>query len=135
LCSGGVCEFEDKYFNEDVWPIIEPTCGTPDCHGNALDPTGDLLMDDMAVAYTALVGVAVADVDPKPPANCTSQVRVVAGNLNTSYLLKKLGDDQSQVCGELMPKPTVDGSSRVPLSAAQMATIRAWIQTGARQAE
>ena len=82
------------------------------CH--ASDRGGLTLTDVASVSYANLVNVA-------SPA--TGEIRVIPGNANDSYLVKKL--EGRQTAGAQMP------AGQPALSSAELATIRSWITAGA----
>ncbi|MBX3027905.1 hypothetical protein KF840_23675 [bacterium] len=103
--------------------IFSPRCAIPTCHDTTV-ASGDLILTDAATSYAALVGVEPS-IDA---ARLAGMLRVDPGHPDNSFLLSKLaGPPLGQ--GSRMP---LTGD---PLSAADMALIRAWISAGAlRQA-
>ncbi len=112
-----------------VYAIVTAHCG--DCHKGTDSGIkyGGLNMSTMALAYMNLVGVKAAGTEPPgSPAGyvaCgpTGETRVVAGDSGASLLYNKVNGTQD--CGVRMPK---NGAA---LSAANIATIKAWIDQGA----
>lgn len=95
-------------FSGDVLPLIGGCSG---CHG----ASGGLNLS-AANAYNNLVGVDAA--------GCSGEVRVIAGNAENSYLIKKIEGRQGAGCGGTM-HPSVS------ISATNIAIIRQWIDDGA----
>lgn len=88
------------------------------CHSNAgRNPSGGMNLLE-GVAYQSLVGVASTG---KPGA-----IRVVPGNPDNSYLLKKLLGS-SDIVGARMPR-----GNGPYLTAGQISIIRRWIELGAK---
>lgn len=87
------------------------------CHG----ASGSLDLSTETLAYNNLVGIAARGTA------CTggNRVRVVRGNAAMSLLYQKL--DGTHTCGNLMPR------GAAALSAAQLTTIRTWINNGANR--
>jgi mono/diheme cytochrome c family protein len=98
-------------FATDVQAIFANN-GCIGCH--ASDRGGLTLTDVASVSYANLVNVA-------SPA--TGEIRVIPNNANDSYLVKKLEGRQS--AGAQMP------AGGPPLSSADLATIKSWINQGA----
>lgn len=94
----------------EVQSIITSRCAP--CHTTG--SSGGLKLDPSDVAYTSLVNHAVG------AASCASQVRVVPGNAQSSYLIAKLRNTPG-ICGLPMPR------SRPPLPEEEIQTIEAWI--------
>jgi hypothetical protein len=113
----------------DVYAIVTAHCG--DCHkgDDSGIKYGGLDMSTMSLAYMNLVGVKAAGTEPPGSAagyvacGTTMEIRVVAGSSATSLLYNKVNGTED--CGVRMPKgdPT--------LSAANIATIKDWIDQGA----
>jgi hypothetical protein len=108
-----------------------PSKGTPmdGCiPQNVMKNTGftsaKLDLSTQSIAYTSLVGVKSALAKCGPPKNL---LRVVAGNSAMSVLYSMIHDVMPKVpiCGPQMPY------NQPPLAAADMATIKAWIDEGA----
>jgi hypothetical protein len=91
----------------------------PSCHSSA-SRTGDLVLE-RAVAYDELVGRA----PDNAAARAAGLSRVAAGNLASSFLLKKLSGELAPEEGERMP---LDAGQ---LEEADIERIRAWIAAGA----
>ncbi len=103
----------DPSFASDVFEIFTRRgCTGSQCHGGG---QGGLTMSSASGAYTDLVGV-------KSP--ISQEVRVIAGNADDSYLVKKLEGTAS--AGERMP---LGGS---PLDATDLQNIKNWINQGAK---
>ncbi|MDH5671443.1 MAG: hypothetical protein OEZ06_04790 [Myxococcales bacterium] len=116
-CNAGSCEWGDYSFAADVFPLFDGCVGlAPNtCHSSGLQAQ-DLDLSSAATAYSQLVGAASTQ--------CTNRTRVVAGDAAASYLVNKLSG--VDMCfGSRMPK------GGTPLSAADMAIITAWIESGA----
>ena len=102
----------DPSFASDVWDILNRnSCTASGCHGTG---QGGLTLTSASGAYAALVNVA-------SPA--TGEIRVIPGNANSSYLVKKLEGRQS--AGGRMP---VGGQ----LSETDLTNIKNWINQGAK---
>lgn len=104
-----------------VQAIFDDRC--VNCHdaGKFGVPTYPMLPLTAGASHAALVNVAADE-------TCGG-VRVVPGNPDASYLVKKL--EQMTPCdGAHMPRPFEVGTAP-PLTADQLATIRAWISAGA----
>ncbi len=99
------------------------------CHGGTLGQA-NLLMNDQAGAYAALVGVAAMGMtDPRlmlglPNCVDTGMMRVVAGQPDLSLLMKKV-EGAMPPCGTQMPP------NPPPLAPEKIAQIRTWIMNGA----
>lgn len=96
----------------DVYALIQVDCST--CH--TIRSSGGLSMANSQVAYDNLVGVSAQ--------GCPSEIRVIAGNANDSYIIKKIEGRQPFGCGSRMP-PTRS------LDSATTSTFRSWIDEGA----
>lgn len=100
--------------------IFDPFCSV--CHssdgGGGLQT--DLLLDSEINSFNSLVGVQSAQLD--------TEVLVIAGDADNSYLVKKLEGDPS-IEGLQMPR------GMPPLSESQIALVRNWINAGALQSE
>lgn len=102
----------DPSFANDIWEALERnSCSSSGCHGSG---QGGLTMTSTAGAYSALVNVA---------SPTTGEVRVIPGNANDSYMVKKLEGRQS--AGAQMP---LGGT----LSATDLTNIKNWINQGAK---
>jgi hypothetical protein len=99
-----------------VYTIMMTSCGggLTGCH--ITGSSGRLAMPNAAAAYDALVGVDSTE--------CDGETRVVAGDADASLLVKVLEDT---ACVDRMPR------GRAALSAADIATIRSWIDAGAAE--
>lgn len=93
-------------------------CTTRSCHGAAA-PRGGLALTP-ELAYGQLVGVVASD----RAAAAKGKLRVAPGKPEASYLYQKLTTPEAGE-GRRMP----DGD--VPLSAAELEAVRAWIAAGA----
>lgn len=102
-------------FANDVQPILQNNCTGGGCH-SGMRAAENLNLDTANTSYAALVNVSSTQ--------CTSNKRVVPSQPDQSYLMWKLLGTGPCFTGSRMPKGT-------PLSAAQIATIRMWIQAGA----
>ena len=101
-------------FGKMVWPIFQSAgCTGGYCHGGT---AGGLSMSSETVAYSNLVGVKST--------GCASLNRIEASDVAKSYVVQKLEGKGSCFTGSKMP---VGGS----LTAAQIATIKAWVSAGA----
>jgi hypothetical protein len=98
--------------------VFTPSCALSSCHGGAT-PRGDLRLSPGA-CYDELVGVA-ADNDA---ARARGLMRVLPGEVESSFLWMKLGDPEPQF-GSRMPR------AGNPLAAEPKAWVRAWIEQGA----
>lgn len=93
--------------------IFTPNCTFSGCHSGAGAAAG------MSLAADRIAGQIIDKVSP------TSGIkRVDPGNPEGSYLLKKLRGDAG-ISGDQMPL------GDIPLKAAQLELIRAWIEAGA----
>ncbi|HSU40992.1 MAG TPA: hypothetical protein VLJ38_15550, partial [Polyangiaceae bacterium] len=104
-----------------VQAIFDDRC--VNCHDASKGglPTYPMLPLTAGASHAALVNVAADE-------TCGG-VRVVPGNPDASYLVKKL--EQTMPCdGQHMPRPFEVGTAP-PLTADELATIRAWIAAGA----
>lgn len=104
-----------------VQAIFDDRC--VNCHDASKGglPTYPMLPLTAGASRAALVNVAADE-------TCGG-VRVVPGNPDASYLVKKV--EQTMPCdGQHMPRPFEVGTAP-PLTADQLATIRAWIAAGA----
>lgn len=104
-------------FMKDVYPILMANC-TGRCHG-----TGGAAGLDLSSSATAIMNLV-----SKASTQCAMDQRVIPNQPDKSYLIWKLdGMAPMGACykGERMPKGGM-------LSAADMATVRAWIADGAQ---
>lgn len=102
----------DPSFATDIWEVLgRNSCSSSGCHGTG---QGGLTMSSASGAYSALVNVASSG---------TGEIRVIPGNANDSYLVKKL--EGRQTVGAQMP---VGGT----LSATDLTNIKNWINQGAK---
>lgn len=101
-------------FSADVLPILTASCASVGCHG-AGSRSGDLSLD-AGDAYGESVGAVSFGYAPA--------LRIAAGDPSGSVLYQKLVGNPS--FGVRMPY------GGAPLAADEIATIRAWIEQGAR---
>ncbi|HMQ15893.1 MAG TPA: hypothetical protein PKC49_07965, partial [Phycisphaerae bacterium] len=102
-------------FATDIVPILTAHCAG--CHSPGGFAFTFITMDLRAAnAYQDLVGVASVQ--------ASGRVRIVPGDAAASYLIEKVTQDQPQV-GARMPL------NRDPLSDADIARLREWIDAGA----
>jgi hypothetical protein len=102
-------------FAADIQPVFTSSCAVSACHTTP-SPAGGLNLT-AGVARANLVGVAAVG----SPAPAT---RVIAGNADDSYLIRKL-EGGPNILGAQMPE------SSAPLTPSQIGMIRAWIVAGA----
>jgi hypothetical protein len=95
--------------------VFSPICAVPGCHGGTAAQQG--LRLDTGFAYGNLINVA----SPRD----SSQVRVVPGNPDDSFIIHKL--EGTQTLGDRMP----DGGPYLQQSTIDV--IRLWIANGALQ--
>lgn len=100
----------------DIVPLLEGQCAT--CHLTGEEAGGMALVGDMAIA--SLVG--------QPAEEAPGLMRVAAGDPDRSYLVMKLEGTHIANGGAGAQMPF----GAPPLSAAEIATVRAWIAQGAR---
>jgi len=111
--SGGPTVKADPSFANDVMEVFDRRgCTASSCHGGG---QGGLTMSSASTAYANLVNVQSPN---------SGEVRVIPGNANDSYLVKKL--EGRQAVGARMP----NGGS--PLDATDLANIKNWINQGAK---
>ena len=101
-------------FAADVQPIFDQNCALAGCHAAASASAGLVLA--AGSAFDNIVGVPSSQ---QPGTN-----RVASGDPDNSYLVRKI-EGAAGVSGGRMPL------NRSPLSAAQITTIRTWIDQGA----
>lgn len=101
------------FFTREVQPIFTANCAFAGCHGGGAPTLGMDLTDGRARASTV-------DVDS---AEVSELKRVKPGDSANSFLYQKISQDPPSV-GDRMP---LGGA----LSAAQIETIRRWIDEGA----
>ncbi len=101
-------------FANDVQPIFTESCALAGCHSAASGAAGLVLASSSAFAN--LVGV--------PSSEQPSLMRVMAGDAENSYLVRKIRGD-SGITGGRMPL------NRTPLGDGQTNTIITWINEGA----
>ncbi len=127
--SGAVVDAGPPATFTEVYAIVTAHCG--DCHKGTDSGIkyGGLNMSTMSLAYMNLVGVKAAGTEPPGSAagyvacGTTMEIRVVPGSSATSLLYNKVNGTQD--CGVRMPK------GDPALSAANIATIKDWIDQGA----
>lgn len=100
-------------FATQVQPILTSKCATQLCH---VPPPAQNLDLRAGIAYRAMVGVDSTE--------CPGTKLVVPGDPEASYVVHKIRNSGPCLIGTRMPPA-------VPLSAANRATIIAWIQQGA----
>lgn len=111
--SGGGMPKADPSFTTDVFEVFTRNgCTAGACHGGG---QGGLTMTSATDAHANLVNV---------PSPATGELRVIPGNADASYLVKKLEGRAS--AGGRMP---LGGS---PLGATDLQNIRNWITRGAK---
>ncbi len=116
VCTAGTCSCGAAVpFAAAVQPIFTANCIDAGCH-TGLRPAAKLALGT-GKSWTALVGA--------PSSACSGKVRVVSGSVDQSYLVSKL-TGVGMCAGSQMPKT---GTS---LSAANLATVKAWICNGAK---
>jgi hypothetical protein len=102
---------EDPSFASDIVPVFaREGCTAGGCHGSPVQAGLNLASSP----YTALVNI---------PSTQTGELRVIPGNANDSYLVKKLEGRASQ--GVRMPVGGQMGST-------DLTNIKNWINRGAR---
>jgi len=112
--AGNVCDWDPGVrFSSDVFPILQRACSS--CHGGTF-PQNGLALDTKANAIATLVNA--------PASGCPGRTRVVPGAPASSYVVAKV-QGAAGICGARMPY------QGVPLSAAEIGTIQAWIAGGA----
>ncbi|MEO0323881.1 MAG: hypothetical protein AAF447_13055 [Myxococcota bacterium] len=108
-------------FRADVFPIIAANCAISGCHGSTRT-SANLLMDTPDTAHASLVDVEAMG------GPCTedsvARIRVVPGDPEASLLVSKVTETPPD-CGNPMPL------AQPALSAADQATITAWVAAGA----
>jgi hypothetical protein len=113
--TGGRTIKDNPSFSNDVVEIfVRRGCTDGSCHGGAQG--GLTLSATASVSYANLVNV--------PSPNESGEVRVIPGDAQNSYLVKKLEGRQSM--GARMP---LGGS---PLDDTDLTNIRRWIDQGAQ---
>jgi mono/diheme cytochrome c family protein len=98
--------------------IFTPSCAIPSCHGSAASGGLTLTAD---ASYAQLVGVPATN----PTAAAAGVLRVVPGDPDRSFLLRKL--EGTLAGGEGEPMPRVGTT----LSPALLDLVRRWIVAGA----
>jgi len=111
--GGGTTVKADPSFATDVFQVLTRNgCTAGGCHGGG---QGGLTMTSATNGYAHLVGV---------PSTETGELRVLAGNADDSYLVKKL--EGRAAVGARMP---LGGA---PLTATDLQNIKNWINRGAK---
>jgi hypothetical protein len=114
---------DDVSFAADVAPLLNGGCAFSGCHGTqSPNPSGKPMVLTTAQAYDQIVNVSSAQLP--------SQDRIEPGSPSTSYLIRKLEGTHLQ--------PPAGSGSRMPLganplSADQIAMLRAWVTQGAQR--
>jgi hypothetical protein len=100
--------------------VFTPSCAFSTCHGGGA--TGGLDLTEGS-AYGSLVDQPVADVEGE--GGVEGEIRVIPGDSENSYLMKKLrGDDD--IAGDPMPPPSGG------LDEELIARVASWIDDGAQ---
>lgn len=99
--------------------IFTPTCAVAGCHTSTSHASGMSLKD--GETYDNLVGISSSRSGVTIP-------RVTAGDSSASYLINKLEGTQSTVGGGSSSQMPL---ALTPLTAAQIAIIKEWIDNGA----
>lgn len=114
--TGGRTIKENPSFSSDVVEIfVRRGCTDGACHGGGQG--GLTLSSTASVSYTNLVNVS---------SPTSGEIRVIPGDAQNSYLVKKLEGRQAPGQGARMP---LGGS---PLDDTDLANIRRWIDQGAQ---
>jgi hypothetical protein len=100
-----------------VYALIGMNCGGGKAGCHVSGTAGGLEMPDANTAYEHLVDVDVAS------KNCPGEIRVVTGDADASQLVQVL--EGTSACIKPMPL------GRDPMSTANIALVRAWIEAGA----
>ncbi len=108
--SGSASVKDDPSFAADIVPIFSQGCASSGCHA----PPGEAGLVLSTSPYNALVNVASTQ---------TGELRVIPGNANDSYLIKKLEGRAS--VGQRMP---VGGQ----LGSTDLTNLKNWINKGAK---
>lgn len=98
--------------DKDAETILAETCGTTDCHDDSLQAQAGLNLVSPDVE-SRVVGVNATGI------GCESEILVVAGDPDSSYLLDKLLNAPG-ICGLQMPYVGT-------ISATDVETLRQWI--------
>ncbi len=105
----------DPSFVNDVFEILQRRqCTSSGCHGGG---TGGLTMTSASVAFSNLVN--------QPAVGKTGEIRVIPGDAEGSYMVKKL-EGAAGIVGEQMPR------GMTPLDDIDMSNIKNWINQGAK---
>jgi polyvinyl alcohol dehydrogenase (cytochrome) len=103
--------------------IVNNGCnGGSTCHASASG--GNLIMQNKADSYTALVNIAAMGSSGTPTCLASNTQRVVPGDPDNSLLVNKL-EQAMPVCGARMPPGAA-------LPAAQVKQVRDWVAAGAK---
>jgi hypothetical protein len=107
---------------QQVAAIVVPNCAVSGCH--------DAITMEHGMDLSTAARIHSAWVNQRGPDHCQNKalLRVVPGNPNGSYVMTKITATM-KACELWDPMPP---SPRAPLTLAQIETIRAWIQAGAR---
>lgn len=99
--------------------VFNKSCAFSTCHGDGGGSAGLSLVD--GVSYVELINVpAEGDAETGVP---VGEIRVVAGDADGSYLIKKM-EATDDIVGERMPAAAALDESRLSL-------VRAWVENGA----
>ena len=110
--------------------LVARGCGSSACHGGASTNVGFHVRSSSSETYAELVGAIAGGDVAGPELGCQAMgTLVMRGVPDESLLLAKLGPADAVPCGDAMP------SGGIPLSAADLAAIRAWIEAGAPETE
>lgn len=113
--GGGRTIKSDPSYATDIYEILQRrSCTSSGCHGAG---AGGLTMTSASVAYGNLVN--------QPAVGKTGEVRVIPGDAEGSYLVKKL-EGAAGIAGEQMPR------GMTPLDTTDMTNIKNWINQGAK---
>ena len=111
-CTDSIC------FERDVQPILTANCALSGCHAGTTPQQGESLVDGLA--YQNIVNVASHEVP--------GMKRVLPFQPDSSYMVHKIQGVQASVGGSGGQMPL----GLTPLTAQQIAIIRAWITAGAK---
>jgi hypothetical protein len=107
---------------QQVAAIVVSSCATSGCH--------DPITQEHGMDLSTAASIYSSWVNQRGPDHCQNKalVRVAPGNPNGSYVMTKITATM-KACDLWDPMPP---PPRSPLTTAQIETIRAWIQSGAR---
>ena len=107
---------------QQVAAIVAPNCATSGCH--------DPMTQEHGMDLSTAASIHAGWVNQRGPDHCQNKalVRVAPGNPNGSYVMTKI-TATTKACDLWDPMPP---PPKAPLATAQIETIRAWIQAGAR---